>query len=87
MMDFEYDDRDLEGYFEDMEQEQSPGEYIGMAQVELMNVGMYHQLLNVAIGLASKDWTWRFRSQEYKLKKITGIFRHLRKLIDEARDE
>ena len=87
MMDFEHefeDDRDLEGY---MEQDQSAGEYIGMAHVDLINTNLHHQLLNVAITLAARDFWWRFRSQEYRLKKITSVYRHLNKLVVEAKDE
>ena len=80
------DERDLEGFFE-MEQDQSAGEYIGMAHVDLINTNLHHQLMNTAIKLASKDWWWKFRSQEYKLKKITTAYRHLNKLVVEAKEE
>jgi hypothetical protein len=82
MMDFEDDsERDLEGFF-DME----TGEYVSMAHVDLINTNLHHQILTTAIALASKDWLWRFRDQDYKLRKITGAYRHLNKLIDEAKE-
>lgn len=80
------DERDLEGYF-DMEQDQNAAEYIGMAHVDMINTNLHQQLLNTAITLASKDFWWRFRSQEYRLKKIAGAYRHLNKLVEEAKEE
>jgi hypothetical protein len=79
------DERDLGDYFE-MDSDQS-AEYIGVAHVDLLNTNLHQQLLSTAITLASKDWWWKFRSQEYKLKKITMAYRHLNKLIEEAKEE
>ena len=85
MMDNSYeDDRDLERFF-DME-EQDANEYLGMAHIDLINTNLHHQILNTALDLAAKDWLWRFRSQEYRLKRITNAYRHLNKLIEEAKE-
>lgn len=83
--DFGYDDEnDLERYFEMESQEAN---MMGMAQLDLINTNLHHQLLSTAIGLASKDWLWKFRSQEYKMKKITSAFRHMNRLIEEAKGD
>lgn len=83
MRDFSYEeDRDLEGFF-DMEGHDS-NEIIGMAQLDLLNINLHHQMLSTAIQVASKDWFWRLRSQEYKLKRIASIFRNFNKLIGDA---
>jgi hypothetical protein len=77
------DDRDLEGFFE-MEQE---SDMMGLANLDLMNTGLHHQIMQTAIHIVEKEWFWRFRAPEYKLRKITTAFRHLNKLISEAKDD
>jgi len=77
------DDRDLEGFFE-MEGEEE--NLIGMAKVDLLNTNIHRQLLDMAIKLAGDNWLWKFKSTDYKLKKITAVYRYFNKIIEEAKD-
>jgi hypothetical protein len=73
------DDRNLEDFFDDDEYDEQPNDYVGVAYLALLN---QQYALNTAINIASKDLLWRWRSQDYRLKKITNAYKYLNKLIE-----
>ena len=73
------DDRNLEDFFDDDEYDEQSNDYVGVAYLALLN---QQYALNTAINIASKDLLWRWRSQDYRLKKITNAYKYLNKLIE-----
>ena len=75
-------DRDLEGFYAD---DGDDADMIGMAHVDLINTNLHHQILTSAIDFVSRDWLWKFRSQESRSRKIANAYRLFNKLIEEAK--
>lgn len=57
-------------------------EILSMMELDLAELGLNQQVLQLSIQLASKDWLWRLRRDETKIKRISLMYRKLINILE-----
>lgn len=81
------DDDEVHNFFDAEDDDEEPGEFefdptvLEMMHLDLMSDGLNQRLLYTAMEIAQRSWFWRFRSEKYKVLKISQIYTTLDHLI------
>ena len=71
---------DLDEYFNgNMEPEGS--ELVEMMHIELATAALNHEILKTVISSLEKDFFWKFRSPDAKLRMIEAVYKKMDRLI------
>lgn len=84
---FDHDDEDMDEEHEVDAVINIESDMMSMLELDLVEMGQRHSLLETATKVASQDFWWHFRTPETKLRKIKKIFRHLESMVYDDQPE